>query len=334
MSELLLNVLKRGGIILSVLSCVIALSAMAQQPDKVYRIGILSNAPESNTTIAKRIDQFRNELRMLGYVDGTNIEFSYRYPSTMARREVEQPALAKELVALKPDVIFTFSSPASDAVQMATRTIPVVVGVSVDRFVKDISHPQGNFTGLSSRPKDVVGKQLDIFREAVPGLKKVAVLWNPEHRGHPPVVKEVKRAAEILGIKLSIIPAARPADFAPAFERIAEQRVDGVLILRGGLFVNSRPQLLDLANKYRIPSMFGHPSEARAGGLMSYGTNVEALFRRAAHYVDRILKGAKPAELPVEQPTTFDLVINLKTAKALGHVFPRSILLHANEVIE
>jgi putative ABC transport system substrate-binding protein len=306
----------------------------AQQTDKIHRVGILSNAPQTNKALEERLNQFVDELGLLGYVTGRNVEFYVRHPSSMANRAVEEPILAKELVALKPDVIFTFSSPASDAVHRATRTIPVVVAVSVDRFVKNISRPEGNITGLSSQQKDVIGKQLQVFREALPGMKKIGVLWEPTHQAHSAVVKEARRAAQVLGVTLVVVPAANPASFGPAFEKMKDQNVDGVLILRGGLFVNSRPTLSNLANKSRIPSMFGHPSEARAGGLMAYGTNVEALFRRAAHYVDKILKGASPSDLPVEQPTKFDLVINLKTAKKLGISIPPTLMVQANEVIE
>lgn len=309
-------------------------SAEAQPKTKMHRIGVLSNAPKSNKAVSERIAQFRDELRKLGYVDGRNAEFHYRYPTSTSGRAAQQAVLAQELVALKPDVIFTFSSPATDSVQSTTRTIPVVVGVGVDRFVKDFSHPSGNITGLSSNSKDLIGKQLQIFRETLPNLKKVAVLWNPEHRAHPAFVKETKRAAATLGLQLVTVPAAKPAAFAAAFQRMSEEKVDGVLILRGGMFVSLRPRLSNLANVHGIPSMFGHPSEAQAGGLMSYGTNVEALFRRAATYVDKILKGAKPADLPAEWPTKFNLVINLKTAKKLGLVVPPSILLRANDVIE
>lgn len=306
----------------------------AQQTDKIHRVGILSNAPQTNKAIVERINQFRDELSLLGYETGRNIEFNIRYPSSMTSREVELPLLANELAALKPDVIFTFSSPASDSVHKATRTIPVVIGVSVDRFVKNISRPEGNITGLSSQGKDVIGKQLQVFREALPGMKKIGLLWEPTHQAHSAMVKEARRAAQVLGVTLVVVPAANPEAFGPAFEKMKDENVDGVVILRGGLFVNSRPTLSNLANKHRMPSMFGHPSEARAGGLMTYGTKVEALFRRAAHYVDKILKGASPSDLPVEQPTKFDLVINLKTAKKLEMSIPPTLMVQANEVIE
>ncbi len=304
------------------------------QSRQVHRIGILSNAPKTNKQIVERLSQFRDELQQLGHVEGRNVEFHYRYPSSMSRRAKEQIVLAKELINLEPDVIFTWSSPATDSIHQATRTIPVVVGVSVDRFVNNFGRPGGNITGLSSQQQDVIGKQLQIFHETISGLKKVGLLWEPGHAAHSSVVKEVRRAATSLGLELFVVPASDPTSFGPAFDKMKKENVDGVLILRGGLFVNSRPQLSDLANKHGIPSMFGHPSEARTGGLISYGTNVEALFRRAAHYVDKILKGAKPRDLPVERPTKFVLTVNLKTAKKLGISIPPTILLRANEVIE
>ena len=311
------------------------LPCAAQQAEKTYRIGILSNAPESYEIARELISQFRDGLRSLGYVAGRNVEFLYRYPSSMAGRKVRLPLLAKALAALKPDVIFTFGWPAIGSAQKATRTIPVVVGVGLNpTVVKDFSHPGANITGLSSMAEHLVGKQLQIFREAVPGLKKVALLWNSQNRNHPRDVEDARRAAHALGMTLFPVPAGKPAGFAPAFEKMADERVGGVIILRDGLFVNSRPQLSNLATRHRIPSMFGHPSEAEDGGLMAYGTNLNALFRRAATYVDKILKGAKPSELPVEQPTQFELVVNLRTAKALGITVPPSILLRADKVIE
>lgn len=309
-------------------------NAPAMAADQKFRVGILSNAPQSVKVMEKRLGDFRKGLLDLGYVEGRNVEFHNRYPATMANRAVQQAVLAKELVALNPHVIFTFSSPATDSVQKATRTIPIVVGVSVDRFVNDFSRPDGNITGLSSNSVGVLGKQLQIFREAVPKLHRVAVLWNPQHRAHKPSMEKAKEAAATLGLTLVPVAAAKPSSFAEAFQTMAESKVDGVLILRGGMFVNSRPKLSDLANKFGIPSMFGHPVEAKAGGLISYGTNVSALFRRAAHYVDKILKGAKPSDLPVERPTQFDLVINARTAQKLGLSVPPTLLLRATEVIE
>jgi putative ABC transport system substrate-binding protein len=308
--------------------------AHAQQAGKVYRIGILSNFPKSNTAIRPRIEAFRQGLRDLGYLEGRNVTFDYRYPETMSGREARLAKLAAELVELNPDVIFTFSSPAGDAAKNATRTIPIIFGVSVDRHVANFSRPGGNITGLSSISKDLIGKQLQTFRETVPGLNKVAVLWNPEHRSHAAVVERTKTAAAVLGLNLVAIDADSVAALPGAFERMIARKVQGVLILRGGMFVTLRPRISDIANRLGLPTMFGHPSEAEAGGLMAYGTNTGALFRRAASYVDKILKGAKPADLPVERPTRFDLVINLKTAKALGIKIPRAILLRADKVIE
>lgn len=329
----------RGGVLTTILASVACLlfvwsPSVAQQPAKLYRIGILSNVPQSNETETARLRLFLDELRRLGYVAGRNVEFLDRYPSSMSRQAAELPFLAKQLVALQPDVIFTWSWPAIGSVHSATRTIPVVVGVGVEGIVKDFSHPIGNITGLSSMAIDLVGKQLQIFREALPGLNKVALLWNPENRGHPAMAESARRAAKTLGMTLILVPAGKPAAFVPAFEKMAEERVGGVLILRDGLFVNSRPQLSDLASQHRIPAMFGHPVEAQAGGLMAYGTNVDALFRRAATYVDKILKGAKPADLPVEQPARFELVVNVKTARAIGISIPSTILARADEVIE
>jgi putative ABC transport system substrate-binding protein len=290
----------------------------AQPAGKVYRIGILSNVPRANLGIKPRIAAFIHGLRDLGYVEGRNVSFEYRFPNSMKNRLPQLTKLAAELVRLKVDIIFTHSSPAGQAVKIATKDnpIPVVIGVGVDRHVASLRRPGGNITGLSSIAPDLVGKQLQIFKETLPGLTRLAVLRNPAHRGHPAAIQSAMVAAKALGLELSVVDATNATAIPEAFRTMVAKKSDGVLVLRGGMLVNLRPRISDEANKVGIPTMFGHPVEAQAGGLMSYGTSVDALYRRAATYVDKILKGAKPADLPV------------------GITFPPSILLRADEVIE
>jgi len=321
-------------IVIATATVTFGVAAQPQAAGKVYRIGILSNVPKSNAGIRPRYKAFIQGLRDLGYVEGRNVVFLYRFPRSMSGRETQLARLATELVKLKPDVIFTFSSPATDMAVRATHTIPIVVGVAVNRHVANYRHPGGNVTGLSSSAGDLVPKQLQLFQEAVPGLKKVAVMWNPDHHSHADNVKKAQTAAPALGLEIVPVGVTTKSALPRAFNRMIAEKVQGLLVLRGGVLVNIRPHISDHANKLGIPTMFGHPVEARAGGLMSYGVSVRRMFRQAATYVDKILKGARPADLPVERPTKLDLVLNLKTAKRLHITFPRSILLRADEVIE
>ncbi len=310
-----------------------AYSATAQQAGKVHHIGFL--APWHIAIHAPRVEAFRQGLRDLGYVEGRNITIEWR--SSEGRND-RLPALAVELVRKKVEVIVACCQPAVDAARKATSTIPIVVAVTGDfvsqGLAKSLRRPGGNVTGLSALVPGLVGKQLELFKEAVPKLSRVAVLWNTTHRGHPEFVRLAKAAAEVLGLRLVVIGVRGPDEFAGAFRRMAAEGVEGVLVARGGMFRTNKTRMVALARKAALPIMFGHKSEAEAGGLMAYGTDTPELFRRAASYVDKILKGANPAEIPIEYPTTFHLVVNLKTAKKLGITIPRSILLRATEVIE
>jgi putative ABC transport system substrate-binding protein len=303
-------------------------------PEGAKGIGVLANVPKSVINMRGRFEAFRQGLRELGYVEGRNVVFQFRYPRTISGRVAELTRLASELVRMRPHVIFTHSSPATDVLRKATRTIPIVVGVGVDRHVASYSHPGGNITGLSSIAQNLLGKQLQIFREAFPRMTRVAILWNPDHRSHAANVKKAKRASTILGLDLIPVGLTDGKSLNAAFDLMLAEKVQGVLILRGGMLVNLRPRISDKATAMALPTMFGHPSEARAGGLLAYGTNVTAMYRRAATYVDKILKGAKAGDLPVERPTKFDMIVNLKTARKLGVTIPSSILLRADEVIE
>ena len=305
--------------------------AAAQPAGKAFRIGVLTN----HSRMSLRYEIFREGLRELGYIEGRNIVIEWRFANFNLDRLAE---MAAELVRLKVDVIVTGGQPAPDAALKATRSIPIVVTVTGDfvgqGLIKNWNRPGGNLTGLSAIAPDVVGKQLELFKETVSGLARVAVLRNPDHRGQSVVVEQAKVAAKVLGLRLVVIDVSKADDIPAAFRRIEAERVGGALVMRGVVFLRNRKRIAKLAAKAALPTMFGHRQEAEAGGLMAYGTDVDALFERAATYVHKILKGANPAEMPVERPTKFDFVVNLKTAKAIGVTFPRSILLRADKVIE
>ena len=246
--------------------------------------------------------------------------------------------MAADLVRRNVDVIFVCCQPALDAARKATSTIPIVVGVTsnwvAQGLVDSLRRPGGNITGLSSMTRDLIGKQLQLFKEAVPTLSRVAILWHRGLRFHRIDVKQAQAAAKTLGLRLVPIGVANEEEFPAASDRVRTAGVDGMLVLRGSLFNQNRKRIAAFANDASLPTMFGHRREAGVGGLMAYGTDVVELFRRAASYVDKILKGADPGELPVEQPTKFFFALNLKTAKELGIKFPPAILLRATEVIE
>jgi len=308
-------------------------AAEAQAPPKVPRIGFLT--PRSPTDNLSTLEAFRQRLRELGYVEGQNIAIEYRFGEGRPER---LPALAAELVRLKVDVIVTGASPAHEAAKQATSTIPIVFAVAgdpvADGLVASLARPGGNITGLATMGAAVVGKQLELLKEVAPKVSRVAVLQNPSNHGHPPTLRQAEGAARALGLQLQILQALTPSEIDAAFAAMSRQRAGGVLVLRDGLFLAQRTQIAALAAKSRLPVVYGFREEAEAGGLMAYGADVALMYRRAATYVDRILKGAKPADLPVEQPTKFDLIINLKTAKALGLTIPPSLLQRADQIIQ
>jgi putative ABC transport system substrate-binding protein len=309
------------------------LAAEAQAPTKVPRIGFLSGrSPADNP---HNLESFRQGLRELGYVEGQNIAIEYRFAENRPER---LPALAAELVRLKVDVIVTAGPPAPQVAKQATRTIPIVFAVGndpvADGLVTNIARPGGNITGLAAIAAEVVGKQLELLKEVAPKVSRVAILQNPNHPGHPTVLREAEDPARTLRLQLQIVQASNPAQIDAAFASMRSQRAGGVLVLRDGLFLAQRTQIAALAAKSHLAAVYGLREHVEAGGLMAYGANVPVLYRRAATYVDKILKGAKPGDLPVEQPTKFELVINLKTAKALGLTIPPSLLQRADEVIQ
>ncbi len=304
--------------------------ATAQTAGKVHRIGYLSvRSPEKIYFPA-----FLQGLRELGYVEGKNIVIESRYAHGSRDRLAE---LAAELVRLNVGVIVCPGS-AARAAMKSTRTIPIVVTVAGDyvtrEWAQSLRRPGGNVTGLSTLALDLMGKQLQLLKETVPTLSRVAIFHLPDNRAHANLVRQAKEAAPIFGLGLIAIPVDGAADLPAAFRRMKAEGIDGFVVLRSGFFIRLRGRMTTLAREAGLPSLFGHRVEVAAGGLMAYGADTKALFHGAASYVDRILKGADPATLPISQATKFDLTVNLKTAKALGVTFPPSILLRATEVIE
>jgi putative ABC transport system substrate-binding protein len=302
------------------------LAAEAQQAAKVARIGYLVGA---SLSLSPHLHEaFRQGLRDLGYVEGRNVVMEYR-------------DAAAELVALKVDVIVAGGTPLALAAKQATKTIPIVFATAADPvgsgLVTSLARPGGNLTGLSILAPELVGKRLEQLKQGVPGVSRVAVLWQPgghDERTDKDILKEAEVSARTLGVRLQFVEARGPADFDRAFSDMTRARVGALTVLTSVMFLNERRRLVDLAAKNRLPAVYSAREFVDDGGLMAYGPDRTDLYRRAAAYVDKILKGAKPADLPVEQPTKFELVFNLKTAKALGLTIPQSLLQRADEVIE
>jgi len=305
----------------------------AQQAKKIPRIGYLG-AASSSANLA-RIEAFRQGLRELGYVEGKNIVIEWRYAEGKLDRLSE---LAAELVRLKVEVIVTGGPPGTRPAKEATVTIPIVMAQDSDPvgngFVVSLARPGGNITGLSTLAPEISGKRLELLKEIVPRLSRVAVLGGSTTPGNAQALREVELAAGAFGVKLQYLDVLSPKDIETAFRAAAKGRAEAVIVLVSPVFVNQRTQLADLAVKGRLPAIYDRAEFVDDGGLMCYGTNFADLSRRAATYVDKILKGAKPADLPVEQPIKFELVINLKTAKQIGLTIPQSVLYRADKVIK
>jgi len=309
------------------------LAGEAQEPGKIYRIGMLETT--SMALNAANLDAFRQGLRELGYVEGRNFMIEYR--SADGRRE-RFPELATELVRLKVDVILTRGTPAVMAAKNATGTIPVVMAASGDPLlsgvVAGLARPGGNVTGLSAIVVEVTGKRLQLLREVVPGVSRIAVLFDMGNPNNALQWKETEIAAPSLGVQPQLLDVRKPGDFGGAFDAAIRQRAGAMVVGIDALTQANHRSIIDLAAKHRLPAIYASREFVDAGGLVAYGVSYPHLYHRAASFVDKILKGAKPADLPVEQPTKFELVINLKTAKALGLMIPQTILLQADHVIE
>jgi putative ABC transport system substrate-binding protein len=309
------------------------LGADAQRPVKVPRIGYLLLAPLVDPPTAER-RAFLDGLREHGYVEGKTIIIEYR--SAKWNREL-LPDLAEELVALKVDVIVAVPG-AVDAARDATKTIPIVIPSILDPvesgIVASLARPGGNITGPGTSMPELAGKRLQLLKETLPSLSRVAVLWNPAMLSAPPRWRETQAAAPTLGITLQSLEVRDPKDFTGAFAEMTRKRPDALVTMLSPLTTAYRPIIVEFAMKHRLPTMFELKADVEAGGLMSYASSLTERFRRAATYVDRILKGAKPGNLPVELPTTFELTVNLKTARALGVTIPPSVLIRADTVID
>jgi ABC-type uncharacterized transport system substrate-binding protein len=310
------------------------LAAEAQQAGKVYRIGTLTVSPADRAS--HFIKAFEERLRDLGYVKGSNVVYEHRFADGRTER---LPELATEFVALSVDVIIAGNNASIAAARHATSTIPIVMTYGVDPvgvgFVASLARPGGNITGLTADvTADTWGKRLELVKEVVPRVSRVAVIWNPDFPGMPSAWKATEDAAATLGVRLQSVEVRRLEDFDPGFTAIASQHPGALLVLADPLVYTRRREIVATAARHRIPAVYAFREATDEGGLMSYGVNISALYRRAAYFVDRLFKGAKPADLPVEQPNKFELVLNLKTAKALGLTIPPSLLQRADEIIQ
>jgi putative ABC transport system substrate-binding protein len=309
------------------------LAAGAQQSKKIPTIGILTMGTATGRPLLA-VDAFRQGLRDLGWIEGQNVLVEMLVAPTVDRL----PELADELVRRNVDVIFASSSTFVEAARQATKTIPIVFSAHNDPVgvghVASLAHPGGNITGLSQLQTELAAKQLEMLKEAVPQATRIGVLWNPTTPSHPPALKSIEAAAAKLGVQLQMVPARNVDELDGALSTMAQARTGAFLAIGSPLTYIERVPLAQVSLKYRLPWMSQFRVNVEAGGLMSYGPDINDLYRRAAIYIDKILKGAKPADLPVDQAFKYELLINLKTAKALGLTVPPSLLARADEVIE
>ena len=310
------------------LTCAVA-SAWAQQANKMPVVGMFVVNPHDTL-----VEALRQGLHELGYVEGRTIRFEFR----TAQGHVDRlPRLAQELIQLNVDVIVVTNTPEALAVKHATSTLPILVTLVGDPvgsgLAANLAHPGGNVTGNSIMTTELSAKRLQLLKQTIPRLARVAVLWNPENPTHSTMISEIKTAAPSLSLEVSFVPVRAPEEFVAAFSTVSRAHAQALYLLENPLFYQHTKTLAKLASKARLPTIYGWRGFADEGGLMSYGANYEDLMRRSAVYIDKILKGAKPGDLPIEQPTKFELVVNLKTAKGLGITIPQSILLQADEVI-
>jgi putative tryptophan/tyrosine transport system substrate-binding protein len=320
-------------ILVAVVLLALGVTAEAQQPKKVPLIGFLGGP--SLASIYPLADAFRQGLRELGYVEGQNLAIEWLSAEGVDER---LPNLAAELVKLRVDVILTRGTPATQAAKNATQTIPIVMTGGSDPLgtglVPSLAHPGGNVTGLTNFYSDLGGKQLELLKEAFSKVSRVTVLWDPANPGNTTWLGGMKVAAGALSLTLQPVEVHVPSDLEPAFSAIKRERARALCVLNNAVTTTYRTRIVDFATKSRLPAMYPDRESVETGGLMSYGPNLSDMWRRAATYVDKILKGAKPAELPIEQPTKFELVINLKTAKQIGLTIPPNLLARADKVIK
>ena len=302
------------------------------QPSKTARVGILASGGESN--FGPSIKVFREKLSSAGWVEGRNLTLHVRYPGDEYSR---LPELAAELVGLEIDVLVSLGTPATLAAKRATTTIPIVMESLSDvigsGLVSNLARPGGNVTGVSGFAPELSGKRLELVREMLPRAERIAVLANRANPATAPVLRATESAAQKMRMKLRVLDIRQPADLGPAFETMRRERTDALILAADPMLFTERPTIVQLAARYRIPAVYEYRQFPDGGGLLSYGPLVRERFQRMAVYVDRILRGARPGDLPIEQPTTFELVVNLKTAAALGLAMPQSLLQRADEVI-
>jgi putative ABC transport system substrate-binding protein len=307
----------------------------AQKGATIPRIGFLSPSSLDRRTTSRLIGAFREGLRELGYIEGQNIAIEFRWAEGKYDR---LPDLAAQLVSLKVDIIVASGLPAIQAAKQATRTIPIVMATSLDPvatdFAASLARPGGNITGLSAMAPELVGKQLELLKEVVPRVSRVALLGNPANPGTMPMVRRAQDAARASGVRLQPLEARSLSEINGAFAAMTKERAGALIVLLDVMFADHPARIADLAARHRVPAVYGSREFAEAGGLIAYGSSFVDRYRRAATFVDKILKGTKPADLPIEQPTKFELTINLRAAKTLGLTIPQSVLLRAEEIIQ
>jgi putative ABC transport system substrate-binding protein len=308
------------------------IAARAQQVGKVYRIGFLGSATAAGSV--KAVESLRTGLRGFGYVEGTNIVIEFRWAEGIYKR---LPQLVAELIATNVDVLITHGTPGTRAAKEVTTSIPIVMAISGDAIatglVSSLAKPDANLTGSTFFLPQLNAKRLEVLKEACPRISRLAVLSNPDNPVSRPIIPAMQAAAASLNLIVEVVRAQSPSEFSLAFASVARSRLDSIVVTEDGEFAAGFQAIATLALANKLPSI-GAREYAEAGGLIGYGVDILGLYRRAAYFVDRILRGAKPADLPIEQPTKFELIINLRTAKALGLEIPRQVLAIADEVIE
>jgi putative ABC transport system substrate-binding protein len=325
------NLMSRRTLLLALVFniAVTSMYSWAQGANKIPVLGMMAPSPHDPA-----VEGLRQGLHELGYVEGRNFRFEFRTDKGQADR---LPRLAQELVQLNVDVIVVANTPAALAVKRATSTIPIVFSLVADPvgsgLVTNLAHPGGNITGNSLMTTEISAKRLQLLKELIPRLTRVAVLWNPDNPTHLKMIEEIKAAAPSLSLELSFVPVRTPEDFDAAFSAVSRTHAQALYLLENSLFYSHRLTLVKLVSKARLPAIYGGRVFADEGGLMSYGANYEDLMRRSAGYIEKILKGTKPGDLPIQQPTKFELVVNLNTARSLFITIPESILSRADEVI-